>query len=156
MRLYRPWRVLARYADFSGRSRRTELGDLWLMLMVLSLLLIPAQAYLDFRTKPISDVALFAVTICPVVALFVRRLHDQGRSGWWLVGGLPALATILMDQWRRLTLGWQAYGVDDPIAMEIAAGLSALYVMAMILADGEEGPNRYGPDPRHSEPGEAR
>jgi uncharacterized membrane protein YhaH (DUF805 family) len=38
--------------------------------------------------------------LCPAAALAVRRLHDTGRSGWWLLLGLPALAGNIWESAR--------------------------------------------------------
>jgi uncharacterized membrane protein YhaH (DUF805 family) len=37
------------------------------------------------------------VTIVPALAVLVRRLHDTGKSGWWvLVGLLPLVGAIVL------------------------------------------------------------
>jgi uncharacterized membrane protein YhaH (DUF805 family) len=39
-------------------------------------------------------------TMIPFIALEVRRLHDTGRSGWWLLIGLvPIVGLILIFVW---------------------------------------------------------
>ena len=38
--------------------------------------------------------------IIPGIAITVRRLHDTGRSGWWLfVGLIPFIGAIILIVW---------------------------------------------------------
>lgn len=46
--------------------------------------------------------------ICPGISVFVRRLHDTGRSGWWYwlslvpyVGGIVLLVFTLLGSQER-------------------------------------------------------
>jgi len=73
-----------RYADFKGRSRRSEY---WLGCLSVSLLGIILSGILgDFMW-------IWSLVIwLPNFALSVRRLHDIGRSGWWLLINLVPLA----------------------------------------------------------------
>ena len=52
------------------------------------------------------------------LAAQVKRCHDRGFSGWWLLLGLIPLAGAI---WQLVSLG---------------------------ILEGQEGPNVYGPDPR--------
>lgn len=93
--------VLQNYADFSGRARRTEY---WMFTLFNGLISI-ALSVLDisFGTFDaeagvglLSTIYAFAVLI-PSLAVFVRRLHDTGRSGWWLLIGLiPLIGGIVL------------------------------------------------------------
>ena len=100
--------VLKQYAQFNGRARRKEYWMFTLinMLIYLGLLLIcTVAASLFARSGDPSAKLVFlipayiyilAVTI-PNIAVAIRRLHDTGRSGWWLlVGFVPFIGGILM------------------------------------------------------------
>jgi len=68
---------LKKYADFSGRATRPEYW--W---FVLCEVLILGIASLISDTLP----GLFALAlVLPALAVGARRLHDTGRSGWWLL-----------------------------------------------------------------------
>ncbi len=54
---------LKRYADFAGRSRRKEY---WLFILGVGMLVV---------------LAIFI----PILALQVRRFHDQDKSGWFVL-----------------------------------------------------------------------
>ncbi|MDB5680109.1 DUF805 domain-containing protein [Sphingomonas bacterium] len=94
--LLRPWR---HYADFNGRSRR---GEYWLFKLTFwggfLLLALIGGVFGDLAGRSsgepmgaagIAGVALaviyFLASIIPGWALTVRRLHDQGTSGWLIL-----------------------------------------------------------------------
>ena len=83
---------LTKYADFTGQASRAEFW--WFALFVT--LVTAALLYLS---EALSSIFLIAVLL-PLLAVGARRLHDIGKSGWWLlfllvpVGGLVALAFL--------------------------------------------------------------
>lgn len=85
--------VLKKYADFSGRARRQEF---W-MFFLFNLAALIVVAIIDgvIGTTPWLY-ALYAVaTFLPNLALSVRRMHDLGKSGWWiLIGIVPLIGGI--------------------------------------------------------------
>ncbi|MFE5492000.1 DUF805 domain-containing protein [Streptomyces virginiae] len=75
--------VLKKYADFSGRARRQE----YWMFVLFQIAAIIIVSILDavLGTSPWLY-ALYALgTLLPNLAVAVRRLHDLGKSGWWLL-----------------------------------------------------------------------
>ncbi|GAA2648647.1 MULTISPECIES: DUF805 domain-containing protein [Streptomyces] len=74
--------VLKKYADFSGRARRQEY---WMFfLFQIAALIIVAILDAVLGTSPWLY-ALYALgTLLPNLAVTVRRLHDTGKSGWWI------------------------------------------------------------------------
>ncbi|WP_327728306.1 DUF805 domain-containing protein [Streptomyces sp. NBC_00487] len=86
--------VLKKYAVFSGRARRQEYWMFTLIASLIYLALIVLGLVMDTEVPEL----VFAVAIfLPSLAVSVRRLHDIGRSGWWvLIGLIPCLGTIFM------------------------------------------------------------
>ena len=74
--------ALRKYADFSTRSRRMEYWMFLLVNIVISLVLGLVGRMVGLRF--ISAVYSIFVFV-PGLAVSVRRLHDIGRSGWWLL-----------------------------------------------------------------------
>ena len=104
--------ALRHYAQFSGRARRAEYWMFalfnWLMSWGFYILLVMMGATGE-RTETLPPAAvglalaygLFIMAmLIPSLAVAVRRLHDTGRSGWWLLVGLiPLIGFILLLIW---------------------------------------------------------
>lgn len=84
---------------FAGRSRRKEYWGTVLFHFLLLLpgvffaaLLMVSQAFLFIYMIYLYLVAIYMmIAMMPLWALSVRRLHDIGKSGWWLLVGLVPL-----------------------------------------------------------------
>jgi uncharacterized membrane protein YhaH (DUF805 family) len=100
--------LLQNYATFSGRARRKEywyfaLGNV-LAIVLLTVVDLSLGTYNEeLEIGAFSGLYLLAVLI-PSIAVGVRRLHDTGRSGWWLllsavplVGALVILYFTVLD-----------------------------------------------------------
>jgi uncharacterized membrane protein YhaH (DUF805 family) len=78
--------ALKNYAQFQGRARRSEF--IYFMLfnffITLGLTLIDRLIGTTIEDSIIGILALlYSLSILiPYIALFVRRLHDTGKSGW--------------------------------------------------------------------------
>lgn len=130
-----------RYADFSGRSIRSEYwwAVLW-QLILLVIILIPAYPWLleavaatDDSEIPDPNTAtwitlgisllFFLGHIIPIIALEIRRWHDLDKTGWFyllfaVLGAIPVVGFIF----DVVNLVWFCF-------------------------KGTEGENQYGPDP---------
>ncbi|MFJ2111815.1 MULTISPECIES: DUF805 domain-containing protein [unclassified Streptomyces] len=80
--------VLKNYAAFSGRARRQE----YWMFTLFSVLAALVLAILDtvLGVNFLGNVYSLGILV-PTLAVSVRRLHDTGRSGWWLLINLVPL-----------------------------------------------------------------
>lgn len=94
---------LSNYARFTGRAARPEFW--WFALFVFGasafLGLVDNLLWADVLGggQPLALVFSLAM-ILPHIAVAVRRLHDIGRSGWWLLIGLiPILGTLVLIYW---------------------------------------------------------
>ena len=92
--------VLRKYAVFDGRARRKEL---WLfasfnLLISMGLGLIEGMfgMFPDYHASALATLYALFVFI-PGIAVGVRRLHDTGRSGWWLlITFIPLIGAIVL------------------------------------------------------------
>lgn len=87
--------VLKKYAVFSGRARRKEY---WMFVLFNIIFALVASA-LDTVVFGIAFdgfgplyVAYTLAVLVPGLAVSVRRLHDIGKSGWYLLVNLIPLA----------------------------------------------------------------
>ncbi len=92
--------VLRKYAVFSGRARRKEYWMFVLFnLIIASILgLIEALSGIASESYPSVLATLYSLAVLiPSLAVGVRRLHDTGRSGWWLLISLaPVVGSIVL------------------------------------------------------------
>ena len=81
--------VFAKYFDFSGRAKRTEYWLFHLIHAVVSVVLLILGVTVGWVFFVLLGIYYLA-SIIPSLAVLVRRLHDTGRSGWWiLIGFVP-------------------------------------------------------------------
>ena len=81
-----------RYADFSGRSGRSEY---WWATLAISLI----GYAIGFAVPMLAGLWTLAILV-PSLAMGVRRLHDIGMSGWWyLMSFVPLVGGILLIVW---------------------------------------------------------
>ena len=103
--------VFSKYAVFSGRAGRPEFW--WFALFnVIASVILGAVDYLLFGREILGAVYGLAVLL-PGLGVAVRRLHDIGRSGWWiLVGIIPLVGWIVLLVWYLTpgTPGSNEYG----------------------------------------------
>ena len=96
--------VLKKYAVFSGRAGRKEFWMFILFNFIVEIFLwgiefIVANAEMVTANLVILSISLIYSlgVMCPSIAVTVRRLHDTGRSGWWvLIGLVPIIGTIVL------------------------------------------------------------
>ena len=93
--------VLRKYVEFSGRAKRREYWIFFLINLVISIILSFIDRMLGFSSMDtgiglLSGVYALAVFL-PSLAVTVRRLHDTGRTGWWvLIGLIPFIGWIVL------------------------------------------------------------
>jgi uncharacterized membrane protein YhaH (DUF805 family) len=122
--------VWQKYAEFDGRSRRSEYWMFALLnfcaVLVLGILggvgLAASRDYGGILFVPLVVYVLAA--IIPSLAVGVRRLHDTGKSGWLLLlffvlGVIPLVGFIAM-----------------------------VVKLVFMCTDSDPGPNLYGPNPK--------
>lgn len=109
--------VLKKYAVFNGRARRKEYWMFFLFNIIISIVLAFLDNALGFVSRDGGTGLLGGIysliLLIPGIAVTVRRLHDGGRSGWWLlialvpcVGGIVLLVFMIQDS----DMGENEYG----------------------------------------------
>ena len=94
---------LRKYAVFSGRAHRTEYWMFTAWNFVVVFLITFIGLLIEF-ILPVAVIAgIFDIiqvlyvlyAFIPSLAVWVRRLHDTGRSGWWsMIGFIPIVGVI--------------------------------------------------------------
>ena len=101
-------KALKNYVGFNGRARRRE----YWFFTLFSFLMTIALSILDLIIFNLSSETVLGMftgayalaVIIPTLAVTFRRLHDTGKSGWWLlinfvpmIGSLIFIVLLLLD-----------------------------------------------------------
>jgi uncharacterized membrane protein YhaH (DUF805 family) len=84
------FKVLQNYATFSGRARRSEYWLFVLFNTIISLVLLYVGISMEM---PFLSTFYSIVVLIPSIAVGVRRMHDIGKSGWFIL--IPIYNLIL-------------------------------------------------------------
>ena len=133
------------FFSLKGRISRQEFWLGYLLTLSLGALVIPRLQTLVFALRrPASGpwyrdelatalmlprLAVVVAVVWPLTALLVKRLHDLGLSGWWLLAFIGAL-------WLMVVTG---------VEQRNYLGLVLLAILGSV--PGKRGDNRFGVDP---------
>ena len=93
--------VLKKYAVFDGRARRREYWMFILINLIISVVLVIIDSLIGTVIRQAGFGLLQGLydlaVLIPSIAVTVRRLHDTGRTGWWiLIGLIPVIGGIVL------------------------------------------------------------
>lgn len=163
--------------DFKGRSRRKEywvpiftesiLFTFAFFVFITFILVITAAVAADStqdKDTAIGIFALFGITgvlfvtliglviLIPNLSLFVRRLHDVGRSGKWvLIFYVLPIVLAYLNMGLRYVLETQNLVVLSLILQGIIVMTNlviAIWGIVWCAQDSQPGPNQWGPNPK--------
>jgi len=113
------FRVLKKYAVFSGRAGRKEYWYFVLFNTIIGYVLSFIEGLTGIAPNvdfSVLSLVYALVVLLPGLGVSIRRLHDTGRSGWWLFIGLIPL-------------------------------IGAIIIIIFTATGSQEGTNQYGPSP---------
>ena len=161
---------LKQYSTFSGRARRSEYWWFFLAQYLIGIAItivwvvsFIAQMAIWIKNGSINDHSPFDVfltnpgfwlyavyclaLIIPNLAVNVRRLHDIGRSGWFLL--LFCLCPVLLFGAAFLI----AYYDHDLWFLMIFAYLASIFLSVLYIVwmatNGKKETNKWGPSPKY-------
>lgn len=109
-------KVMKNYFNVEGRARRTEY---WMYFLVYLGIIIVASILDAVVGMGLIGGLVALAHLIPSITVGVRRLHDIGRSGWFLLVGLiPLIGWIILLYWAVKEGDPQdnAYGSDPKAA----------------------------------------
>jgi uncharacterized membrane protein YhaH (DUF805 family) len=101
--------VLKKYAIFSGRARRAEY---WYFTLFSSIISVAFSIVGVITEAPLLSSVYSLAVMLPSLAVGVRRLHDVGKSGWFLL--IPIYNLVLLV--TPGIIGNNEYGADPKAA----------------------------------------
>ena len=113
--------AITNYAVFPGRSRPKAF---W-MFFLFDIIFIFVFGFVGgmIGSGAVFPLLYLLATLIPRLAVMVRRLHDSGHSGWWLlVNAVPFLGPIVVLIFMVMDSdpGKNQYG-PNPKAQEVSA-----------------------------------
>ena len=122
--------LIKNYCDFSGRARRSEYWwfalaqTLYLVFVMVVGIAVIDSLNLSFDLFQVVWIVSFLPILLPSLAVQVRRLHDTGRSGLWiLLSFVPCVNYIF-----------------------------AIVLLVWFCQDSDEDENEYGYSPKYQIP----
>jgi uncharacterized membrane protein YhaH (DUF805 family) len=131
-----------RITDFAGRSRRTEFWIFWLVSLVLQMVagFVDAAQSLAAVAAGMGPLTLVVtlVLLLPAASVGIRRLHDIGWRGWWMLLFAAPYAAWL----------YTAHTGAQAVVPAIALLIGCVVLLVLLVQPGNLGDNAYGPDPK--------
>jgi uncharacterized membrane protein YhaH (DUF805 family) len=106
--------VFSKYVTFSGRAPRSEFWWFWLFSAIVSTA-IDGGTMARTREPSVLAAIWHLAVLLPTLAVFVRRLHDTDKSGWWWwLWLIPVIGWIVLIVFlaTRGTPGPNRFGPD--------------------------------------------
>ena len=145
-------RPIDHYADFAGRAPRAEYWWFFLAIVVVYIVFSIIESITGLKGMvggvygPLT-LLLWLGTLVPCLAVSVRRLHDTGRSGWWMLLIVPYLVSailLLMAIMAGSMTGLGSAGILGIIGLICCIALLVFMVLPSTPGDNLYGPNPYG------------
>ena len=94
---------MRKYVTFSGRATRSEFWWFYLFTVLVNFVASFVGNLIFMSTYNIFFIYLSTITslilLLPSLAVAVRRLHDVGRSGWWILIAFTVIGIIPLLIW---------------------------------------------------------
>jgi uncharacterized membrane protein YhaH (DUF805 family) len=109
-----------KYVTFSGRASRSEYWY-WVLFSIIGGIVTGTVDYAIFSDNDFSSPinAIFnLILFLPSFAVGIRRLHDIGRTGWWVLITLTIIGIVVLIVWacQKSDTGPNAYG-PEPVGV---------------------------------------
>lgn len=92
--------VITQYVGFSGRARRSEYWYFFLFNIIISTVLTALGSMTGAGIFSTLSGLVSLALLLPGLAVAIRRLHDTGKSGWFILFVLiPIVGEILLIVW---------------------------------------------------------
>ena len=140
------------YTSFEGRISRRPFWIATVLLVVIAVAILMASLIIvgerDYAAIRLNSFIMTLAFLYPLLAVWVKRLHDRGRPGYmvvvflvpWLLHQILNLVGITGDPTAINSLDVLFFGINFVIGIWFFIDLG--------LLRGTRGTNAYGPDPK--------
>lgn len=164
---------LKKYADFKGRARRSEYWLFFGLQVIISVVLNLFQAAGGVTAGIAAGLGMVVSLglLLPSLAVGVRRFHDTGRTGWWILlypavyfvsliiffivhPGLAAQmaeldrAAMEAGDPEALMAFFTAMGTPLILWVVLPTWFASLVTFVFHVQDGQPQANKFGDDPK--------
>lgn len=135
-----------KYFNFQDRARRSEYWYTWLMNIIIITVLSVLKA---FAPKLAFLYGLYGLAmLIPQLSLSIRRLHDTGRSGFWLLAGLlPGGIVSLLIKFGGYSV---IYFIGTHTILVSLIALAPVVILVVFFCQDSDFDNYYGPSPKYT------
>lgn len=145
-------KCLRNYANFRGRA---SLPEFWYFVLFLFFILLAVLLAVKIAMTlcPIGGgrryIGLFAGVpfLLPYLAVAVRRLHDIGRSGWWMGGYLLVSIAGRAAGYALRNPDSAEWLLDANLALAILQFVYLIMMVYWMSKPGNPAANEYGAPP---------
>lgn len=156
-----------KYVGFKGRASRREYWTTVLIIFITELIVSIPDMVVSMSVRTANGFSLFSTIyaiaiLLPSLSLTFRRLHDVGRSGWWIISECIVAAVMMISLCSAVIAGAinmtfsRGFNFVDAgmISLLLFGALLAvvcvtiqIIVFVFTLLKGQTGPNKYGEAP---------
>tara|TARA_B100000029_G_C16966888_1_gene738451 strand:- start:101 stop:472 length:372 start_codon:yes stop_codon:yes gene_type:complete len=93
--------IAKKYANFNGRASRSEYWwfQLFYIIVIFVAMIFDSMYINNVQTMGPVELLTTLVLLLPLLSVTARRLHDVGRSGWWMLVGITIIGLIPLFIW---------------------------------------------------------
>ena len=161
-------KCLKQYADFNGRARRSEYWWFTLINFIITMVLLICWMVplvkMAIHSEDMPDewellrvmfsnpfIYIYSIyylaVLIPSLAVTVRRLHDIGKSGFWVFLSIGSSLLVTISRGIHGTTM-----ASTTIALMTVINFIALVIAVIFLVwmftDSQPGENKWGPNPK--------
>lgn len=147
------WYIMAfkKYGDILGRASRKEFWMFQLIHMTIIFCIGISEVIIFNDLDPKEPGPLltiyFLLTIVPVIALMVRRIHDTGHSGWcfFTINIIPPLVFLMI----KIITPYITNSFQEKLSviLSVTYYICSLWLFYLMIKRGDCGQNKYGENP---------
>ena len=139
------------YTGFEGRIGRMQFWIATILAIALILVILFISLWVvgeaDITVIRLNRLIITLVFLYPLLAVWVKRLHDRNRPGYMVIAFLVPWLLHQTTNLIGLTGDPLLFTSVDILFLGINIVIALWFIVDLGLLRGTKGPNRYGPDP---------